>query len=95
MTRSSKLTAKSQVTIPKDVREVLGVGPGARIRFEIGAGGRVELKAADGADERALRKAEYLKRLSVVSRDFRAHDPLPGMDGVTYQRMMRGDGSEI
>lgn len=31
----SALTSKSQVTLPKRVRELLGVGPGDQVRFEI------------------------------------------------------------
>ncbi len=37
------LTVKSQVTIPKEIREFLGVGPGERISFEPLADGRVAI----------------------------------------------------
>lgn len=40
------LTVKSQVTIPKEIREFLGVGPGERIRFEPMADGRVAIAPA-------------------------------------------------
>jgi len=32
---SAKVMAKGQITIPKDVREVLGVGPGNRVTFVV------------------------------------------------------------
>jgi antitoxin PrlF len=37
------LTVKSQVTIPKEIREFLGVGPGERISFEPLPDGRVAI----------------------------------------------------
>lgn len=37
------LTVKSQVTIPKEIREFLGIGPGERIRFEPLPDGRVAI----------------------------------------------------
>jgi antitoxin PrlF len=43
---SATLTTKGQTTIPKEVREHLGLRPGDRMRFSIGADGRVLLEAA-------------------------------------------------
>jgi antitoxin PrlF len=40
------LTVKSQVTIPKPVRDYLGIGPGERIKFEPLPDGRVAISAA-------------------------------------------------
>lgn len=40
------LTVKSQVTIPKEIREFLGIGPGERICFEPLADGRVAIAPA-------------------------------------------------
>ncbi|MCK6530642.1 AbrB/MazE/SpoVT family DNA-binding domain-containing protein [Myxococcota bacterium] len=34
-TPAPKLTSKSQVTIPKEVRRRLGIGPGDRVSFEV------------------------------------------------------------
>ena len=38
------VTSKGQVTIPKAVRDYLGIAPGSRVSFERTAAGRVELK---------------------------------------------------
>ncbi|WP_397474103.1 AbrB/MazE/SpoVT family DNA-binding domain-containing protein [Pusillimonas sp.] len=38
------LTSKGQVTIPKSVRDLLGLHPGAEIGFEIANDGRVYLQ---------------------------------------------------
>lgn len=35
ITERSTLTTKSQITIPKKVRDALGVGPGDQVRFEV------------------------------------------------------------
>ncbi|HRD47297.1 MAG TPA: type II toxin-antitoxin system PrlF family antitoxin [Caulobacter sp.] len=45
---SYALTSKGQVTIPKGVRESLGVGPGERIEFRINDRGEVVIERADG-----------------------------------------------
>jgi antitoxin PrlF len=41
------LTVKSQVTIPKAIRDYLGIGPGARLVFEPMADGRVAIASAN------------------------------------------------
>lgn len=43
---SNQITSKGQVTIPKKVREFLGVKPGDSVEFEPTADGRVVLVAA-------------------------------------------------
>ena len=40
------LTVKSQVTVPKEIREFLGIGPGERLKFEPMADGRVAIAPA-------------------------------------------------
>jgi AbrB family looped-hinge helix DNA binding protein len=40
---TATVTSKGQVTIPKRVREFLGIGPGSVIDFERGKDGRVVL----------------------------------------------------
>jgi AbrB family looped-hinge helix DNA binding protein len=42
---TTTLTSKGQVTIPKPVREFLGVQPGDRLDFVIGDDGRVLVRA--------------------------------------------------
>jgi len=43
---TSVLTSKGQTTIPKDVRQHLGLHPGDRIEFVLTEGNTVQLKAA-------------------------------------------------
>lgn len=42
----SKITAKGQTTVPKAVRQALGVGYGGEIAYVVDEGGRVSLVAA-------------------------------------------------
>jgi AbrB family looped-hinge helix DNA binding protein len=42
----TRMTSKGQVTIPKAVRQHLGVGPGSEIEFELEPDGRVLVASA-------------------------------------------------
>ncbi|MBF0141930.1 MAG: AbrB/MazE/SpoVT family DNA-binding domain-containing protein [Magnetococcales bacterium] len=42
------VTSKGQVTIPKAMRDRLGIGPGSRVAFELASDGRVVLVKSDG-----------------------------------------------
>ena len=42
----SRITSKGQVTIPKNIRQVLGVKPGDRVEFELLPDRRVVVKPA-------------------------------------------------
>jgi antitoxin PrlF len=50
---STVVTSKGQVTIPKKVREYLGIRPGNAVSFELTADGRVVLVKAAGPGARA------------------------------------------
>jgi antitoxin PrlF len=43
---STTLTSKSQVTIPKSVRDHLGIGPGSKVDFQLAADGNIVLLPA-------------------------------------------------
>ncbi len=42
---TAKLSSKNQITVPAEVRQVLGIGPGDRILFEIAEDKKVTLRA--------------------------------------------------
>lgn len=42
---TATVTSKGQVTIPKDVRDRLNIGPGSRIEFIVEASGRTAILA--------------------------------------------------
>ncbi len=52
----SKLTSKGQITVPKAVRETLGLSPGDRVRFVVRDDGTVTVEA-ESIDLRSLRGA--------------------------------------
>ena len=47
---SATVTAKGQVTIPKPVRDLLGIAPGSRVDFRRAADGSVVLVRADDSN---------------------------------------------
>jgi antitoxin PrlF len=59
---SNQITSKGQVTIPKKVRDFLGVKPGESVNFEPTADGRVVLVAA-GHNARKKAKASRFAAL--------------------------------
>jgi len=56
---ATMVTAKGQVTIPKPVRDLLGIVPGNAVNFELAPDGRVVLVKVDGG--RKLSRFEALR----------------------------------
>jgi AbrB family looped-hinge helix DNA binding protein len=44
---AATVTTKGQVTIPKEVRDLLGIKPGSAVSFEVAEDGRVVLSKVD------------------------------------------------
>lgn len=89
MSKLSNLTVKGQVTIPKDVRDALGLRPGEPVEFDWNAAGEAVIrKPAAEAEEtfeaRLDRFRENAKRF--------AHMVPKGIDAVEYVRDLRGGG---
>ena len=74
------LTIKSQVTIPKAIREFLGLGPGETVRFEPLPDGRVAISPAN-------------KKAKDIDNPFAAFKGglKPGITTDALMRMTRGD----
>lgn len=83
MTKHSRLTVKGQVTVPKDVRDQLGVKPGDRVAFER-EGDRIVLRkaAVEPVDVEAA-KAAFRAKLELA---LKLYPPLP-MDMTTDEYM--------
>ena len=75
---STTVTSKGQVTIPKAVREQLGLKPGSKVEFKAGAGGEIVLKRAD--EKRPPNR--FLKFLGHAG---------PGLSTDEIMAMTRGD----
>lgn len=55
-----RLTSKGQVTIPKELRDELGIGAGSEVAFEC-ANDTIVIRKAGGAPSRGQRMVERLR----------------------------------
>ena len=53
------VTVKGQVTIPKKVREYLGIGPGSGVEFEVDAKGEVLLRKVGQPVKRVRARSRF------------------------------------
>jgi AbrB family looped-hinge helix DNA binding protein len=87
MKHESNLTSKGQVTIPKDIRDALGLVPGKPVRFEMDADGTARIVPAAEAEDK--RKGEFLARLKEAQAIFKAADTMPGVTTDEFMAMIR------
>jgi antitoxin PrlF len=86
MSKQSNLTVKGQVTIPKDVRDALGLRPGEPVEFDWNAAGEAVIrKPARHPEEERTKRVQHIRE--VASRF--AHLRLEG-DAVEIVRDLRG-----
>ena len=89
MSTQHRLTVKSQVTIPKDVRAALGVRPGDLVRFERAPDGRITLAKGDEPTVETIDQRRQRIRAAIIS--LRGSIDLGGMTTDEYMRELRGD----
>ncbi|MGH8511076.1 MAG: AbrB/MazE/SpoVT family DNA-binding domain-containing protein [Gammaproteobacteria bacterium] len=58
---STTLTAKGQVTIPKKIRDVLGLAPGNAVEFDVDEQGRIVIRKAG---EKPIRRTHHRDRFA-------------------------------
>lgn len=87
MKHESNLTSKGQVTIPKDIRDALGLLPGRPVRFEMNADGAARIVPAAIAEDD--RKRDFQARLKEAQAIFKANDRYPGMSTDEFMGMIR------
>jgi AbrB family looped-hinge helix DNA binding protein len=86
-----RVTTKGQVTIPKDIRDELGIVPGAEVEFVRTGDGVIRLVAVDGelsAEERKKRFLEALDRMAGTI-------DLGGMTTDEYMEFIRGPREDL
>jgi len=59
---STTLTAKGQVTIPKKIRDVLGLAPGSAVEFDVDEQGRIIICKASKTPSRPIRRRDRFDR---------------------------------
>lgn len=95
MKHESNMTSKGQVTVPKDIRDALGLLAGKPVRFEIDDDGNARIFKADPDRQKQQSIDKFLNNLNEVRAKYKPHADFAGMDGLEYQRFMRGDGPEV
>jgi antitoxin PrlF len=63
---ATTLTSKGQVTIPKPVRDLLGLKPGSAVEFELGPSGEVLVRPAGRKRPRRASRFERLRGRATV-----------------------------
>lgn len=89
MRYETSMTIKGQITVPKDVRDLLGLKPGQKVRIETDPDGTVRIVKADPGAEAEQRKAEFLERMKRAQAIFAANDAYPGMSTDEFMAMIR------
>ncbi len=84
-----RLTSKSQVTVPKDVRVSLGVKPGDSIEFIRDGHGRITI--VKGEDPSVETREERKARIMAALKAAEGTIDLGGMTTDEYMRWLRGD----
>ena len=59
---ATTVTSKGQVTIPKEIRDLLGIGPGSAVEFSLDEAGRVVVEKIGG--ERPKSRFEALRGMA-------------------------------
>jgi AbrB family looped-hinge helix DNA binding protein len=77
-TEIGTMSTKGQVTIPKEIREALGIRPGDKVRFDLQGGERAVLQKAEPS-----KMTDILARLGPTSES-----------GVEFQRRLRREWAQ-
>jgi AbrB family looped-hinge helix DNA binding protein len=89
--RRSNLTTKCQVTIPKEIRDALGLSAGDAVEFELDGTGRATIAPVSREAEIAAHKQRFADAVAEARKAFR---PL-GMTNKEFYDLMRGPPAEV
>lgn len=93
MRYETSMTVKGQITVPKDVRDMLGLKPGQKVRIETDPDGTVRIMKSEPEAEPT--KEEWLARLQEARERYKPLTAFADMDGLAYQRWIRPDRIDI
>jgi antitoxin PrlF len=86
----STLTAKGQTTVPKAVRQALGIRAGDRIAFRVDQGGKVSLTRDEAPDDRSAVDAFLAFLADDIKRRPEAVAPIPDEAVERMRDLARG-----
>lgn len=93
MRYETSMTVKGQITVPKDVRDLLGLKPGQKVGIETDPDGTVRIVRSGPTPP--MTKEEFLKRIAKARELYRPSPEFANMDGLEYQRWIRPDRIDI
>lgn len=91
MRYQTRMTVKGQITVPKDVRDALGLKPGQKVAIEVDEDGTTRIVRPEARPA----KEEWLHRVKEAQARFGGKDRFRGMDGLEYQRWIRPDRIDV
>jgi AbrB family looped-hinge helix DNA binding protein len=89
--RRSSLTTKCQVTIPKEIRDALGLSAGDAVEFELDGNGRATISPVNRETELAAHHQRFDSAVTEARKAFR----LQGMSNKAFYDQMRGPPAEV
>lgn len=91
---ASRMTSKCQVTIPKEIRDELGLKGGDRVRFELTPDGDALIVPADKAESAADRQEKIMQGVREARAIYKAKGVDLGMSNDEYMDWIRGPAAE-
>ncbi|SCB28698.1 AbrB/MazE/SpoVT family DNA-binding domain-containing protein [Rhizobium multihospitium] len=83
-----RVTEKGQVTIPKEIRDRLGIGPGSEVDFIASGGGAMLVKIAEASDPAIRDFDDWAERV-------RGTIDLGGMTTDEFIEFLRGPRDDV
>lgn len=90
----SNLTSKCQVTIPKEIRDALGLKAGDRVRFILSPDGNARIVPANSEEAAEDRKAKIMQGVQEARAIYKAKGVDLGMSNDEYMDWIRGPAAE-
>ena len=88
-----KVTVKGQVTIPKDVRDALGIRPGSEVDFVVQDGTARLVRSHDRAGE--SKSERMVRRLRDAASRLKVREEFAGMSTDEYMDLIRGRRDDL